>query len=99
MERKIIFATGNENKMVEIRMILADLGMPILSMKEAGLDVEITLISGADKVTAAVLSGDVHIGFCGSEATIYVYNQGEEVASATVNVYQSEDIEEGVLNV
>ena len=46
--------------------------------EEAGLDVEITLISGADKVTAAVLSGDVHIGFCGSEATIYVYNQGEE---------------------
>ena len=46
--------------------------------EEEGLDVEITLISGADKVTAAVLSGDVHIGFCGSEATIYVYNQGEE---------------------
>ena len=41
MERKIIFATGNENKMVEIRMILADLGMPILSMKEAGLDVDV----------------------------------------------------------
>lgn len=42
MEKKIIFATGNENKMKEIRMILADLGMPILSMKEAGivLDVE-----------------------------------------------------------
>lgn len=45
--------------------------------KDEGLDVEITLISGADKVTAAVLSGDVNIGFCGSEATIYVYNQGE----------------------
>lgn len=28
-------------------------------------------------MTAAVLSGDVNIGFCGSEATIYVYNQGE----------------------
>ena len=28
-----------------------------------------------------------------------IYNQGEEVASATVNVYQSEDIEKGVLNV
>lgn len=45
--------------------------------KEEGLDVEIILTSGADKVTAAVLSGDVNIGFCGSEATIYVYNQGE----------------------
>lgn len=46
--------------------------------EEVGLDVEIMLVSGADKVTAAVLSGDVNIGFCGSEATIYVYNQGEK---------------------
>ena len=41
MEKKIIFATGNENKMKEIRMILSDLGMPILSMKEAGLDIDV----------------------------------------------------------
>ena len=27
MKRRIVFATGNENKMKEIRMILADLGM------------------------------------------------------------------------
>ena len=46
--------------------------------KDEGLDVEISLASGADKVTAAVLSGDVEIGFSGSEATIYVYNQGEK---------------------
>lgn len=36
MEHRIIFATGNEGKMWEVRMILADLGMEILSMKEAG---------------------------------------------------------------
>lgn len=36
MKHRIIFATGNEGKMREIRMILADLGMEILSMKEAG---------------------------------------------------------------
>ena len=41
MEQKIIFATGNENKMKEIRMILSDLGMPIQSMKEAGIDIDI----------------------------------------------------------
>lgn len=41
MEPKIIFATGNENKMKEIRMILADLGMPILSMKEAGINIDV----------------------------------------------------------
>lgn len=41
MKHRIIFATGNEGKMREIRMILADLGMEILSMKEAGADPEI----------------------------------------------------------
>ena len=46
--------------------------------KDEGLDVELILTPGADKVTAAVLSGDVEIGFSGSEATIYVYNQGEK---------------------
>ena len=46
--------------------------------EEVGLNVEIILTAGADKVTAAVLSGDVDIGFSGSEATIYVYNGGEK---------------------
>ena len=41
MKKRIIFATGNENKMKEIRMILKDLGMEILSMKEAGVDIDI----------------------------------------------------------
>lgn len=35
--KRIIFATGNKDKMKEIRMILADLDMEILSMKEAGI--------------------------------------------------------------
>ncbi len=46
--------------------------------EEEGIDIELMLISGADKVTAAVLSGDVDIGFCGPEATIYVYQSGEK---------------------
>lgn len=41
MKHRIIFATGNEGKMREIRMILADLGVEILSMKEAGAVVDI----------------------------------------------------------
>ena len=45
---------------------------------EVGLDIELILTPGADKVTAAVISGDVDIGFSGSEATIYVYNGGEK---------------------
>lgn len=41
MGHRIIFATGNEGKMKEIRVLLADLGLPVLSMKEAGVDPEI----------------------------------------------------------
>lgn len=39
--KKIIFATGNQGKMEEIRDILGDLGVEILSMKEAGIQVDI----------------------------------------------------------
>lgn len=42
--------------------------------EEEGLDVEIILANGADNVAASVMSGDVQIGFCGSEQTIYIYN-------------------------
>ena len=38
---KIIFATSNAGKMKEIREILKDLNVEILSMKEAGIDVDI----------------------------------------------------------
>lgn len=39
--KKIIFATGNQGKMKEIREILSDLGAEILSMKEAGIEADI----------------------------------------------------------
>lgn len=45
---------------------------------EEGLEIELILTPGADKVSAAVLSGDVEIGFAGPEASIYVYEGGEE---------------------
>lgn len=41
MGHRIIFATGNEGKMREIRLLLADLGLPVLSMKEAGVNPDI----------------------------------------------------------
>ena len=44
--------------------------------KENNLDVDIILTSGANNVAAAVISGDVEIGLCGSEQTIYIYNEG-----------------------
>lgn len=39
--KKIIFATNNEGKMKEIRMILQDIGYTITSLKEAGIETEI----------------------------------------------------------
>lgn len=44
--------------------------------EEEGLDVDIILTSGADAVAAAVMSGDAEVGFCGSEQSIYIYNEG-----------------------
>ena len=41
MEQKLVFATGNEGKMREVRLILQDLGFPVLSMKEAGVSLDI----------------------------------------------------------
>ncbi len=41
MKKRIIFATGNEGKMREIREILKDLDYEILSLKEAGIDIDI----------------------------------------------------------
>lgn len=46
--------------------------------EEVGLDIELILTPGADKVSAAVLSGDVQIGFAGAESAIYVYEQSED---------------------
>lgn len=51
-----------------------------------GLDVELVNGLGADKTMTAVLSGDADIGFMGSEASIYVYQQGE--ADYVVNFAQ-----------
>ena len=45
--------------------------------EDEGIRIESILTPGADRVTAAVLSGDVDIGFCGPEASIYIYKQGE----------------------
>lgn len=46
--------------------------------EDEGLDIDVILTPGADKVAASVLSGDAQIGFSGPEATIYVYNNGEK---------------------
>jgi NitT/TauT family transport system substrate-binding protein len=45
--------------------------------EDEGIEIDLILTPGADKVAAAVLSGDVDIGLCGPEATVYIYNGKE----------------------
>lgn len=51
---KIIFATGNAGKMKEIREILAGLGVPVESMKEAGVETEIVEDGATFEENAAI---------------------------------------------
>lgn len=44
--------------------------------EEEGIEIELVNGAGADNVMTAVLSGEADVGFMGSEASIYVYNQG-----------------------
>lgn len=46
--------------------------------EEEGLNVTYMTTPGADKVMAALLSGDCQIGLAGAEASIYVYNEGQQ---------------------
>lgn len=45
--------------------------------EEEGIEIDLILTSGADKVSAAVLSNTVDVGFAGTESSIYVYAGGE----------------------
>lgn len=46
--------------------------------EEEGLELTLVNGGGADKVMTALISGDADIGFMGSEASIYVYQEGAE---------------------
>ncbi len=46
--------------------------------EEEGIEIELSNLQGADKVMSAVLSNQIDIGFCGPEASIYVFNEGRE---------------------
>jgi len=46
--------------------------------EEEGLEIELTTAQGSDKVLTALLSNTADVGLAGSEAGIYVYNQGQE---------------------
>ena len=46
--------------------------------EDEGIDLTLVNAGGADKVMTALISGDAHIGFMGSEASIYTYVGGNE---------------------
>lgn len=64
MRRKIVFATGNEGKMREIREILSDLEADIYSMKEMGIDVPIEE-NGSTFEENAVIKAKTVAAVCG----------------------------------
>ena len=57
--KKLIFATGNENKMKEIRMNLADLKMEVLSQKEAGIKADVIENGSTFEENAAIKAAEV----------------------------------------
>lgn len=46
--------------------------------KDNNIDIDLSMIAGADKVSSAVLSGDVQIGFAGAESALYVYDKNKD---------------------
>lgn len=111
MKQKIIFATGNQDKMREIRMILADLDVEILSMKEAGivLDIEengttfeenavIKAKAVAKHTDAIVLADDsgLEIDYLNKEPGVYSARYMGEDTSYTIKNQNLIDRLEGV---
>lgn len=60
MRPTIIFATGNQGKMHEIRQILADFDAEVLSMKEAGIDLDIVEDGETFEANALIKARAVH---------------------------------------
>ena len=75
---KIIFATGNENKMREIREIYSDLDYEILSMKEANVDIDIVEDGKSFEENALIKAKAVASAYDG-EAIVFADDSGLEV--------------------
>ena len=111
MKSKIIFATGNMGKIREVRQILSDLGMEVVSMKEAGIHAEITedgksyeenaLIKAREiaKYTNAIIMADdsgLEIDYLNGEPGIYSARYLGEDTSYSVKNKNLMDRLEGV---
>ena len=58
--QRIIFATSNQGKMKEVRMILSDLDVEVLSMKEVGIQIDIEEIGKTFEENALIKAKAIH---------------------------------------
>lgn len=78
---KIVFATGNAGKMREIRMIMSDLGLEILSMKEAGIVTDIVEDGTTFEENAAIKAAAIaqELKKRGEQAVVLADDSGLEI--------------------
>ncbi len=80
-DTKIVFATGNVGKMREIRMIMADLGIEVLSMKEAQIQTEIVEDGTSFEENAMIKAEAIakELARCGQKGIVLADDSGLEV--------------------
>lgn len=78
MEQKIIFATGNSGKMKEVSRILEDLGLAVISMRDAGINMEIEE-NGATYEENALLKARAVAQSAGGHCIVLADDSGLEI--------------------
>ncbi len=78
MEQKIIFATGNSGKMKEVSRILEDLGLAVISMRDAGINMEIEE-NGTTYEENALLKARVVAQSAGGHCIVLADDSGLEI--------------------
>ncbi len=76
--KRIVFATGNEGKLREIRMILEDLGLEILSAREAGIAAEAEE-NGSTYEENALIKARAAAALAGEDTVVMADDSGLEV--------------------
>lgn len=78
MRQRIIFATGNQGKMKEVSRILEDLGLEVISMRDAGISIEIEE-NGSTYAENAMLKARAVAGCAGENSIVLADDSGLEI--------------------